>query len=126
MFADKNVYSMKLWRCSSTCDCEESEILKKRNYIESNEVKPMETKSRYEILRELSDKKESLMREKMQLDFQLSERKRNLKRLQRSVDDEIELVNEFEHQLPDRKKNIDDVIAAADSSINLLQKTNKS
>lgn len=84
----------------------------------------METKSRYEVMKELNDKKENLIREKDGLDAQLKSLKIQLRDQKRELEDAEELVKDFEAEVPGKKKFIDDLIKASEASIASLQGLN--
>jgi hypothetical protein len=84
----------------------------------------METKSRFEVLKELNDKKESLLREKNTLDEQLLAKKREYKKNQRIMEDAVEEISQFEKSIPDKKNYIDELIKATEASISSLQQIN--
>lgn len=84
----------------------------------------METKSRFEVLKELNDKKENLLREKNGLDEQMLLKKKQLKVNERTIEDFREDVIEFEKTIPTKKAYIDELIKATEASIESLQKIN--
>ena len=84
----------------------------------------MEKKSRFEVLKELNDKKEALLREKNGLNEQVLQKKKQIKADERIVEDQKEELVEFEKNIPEKQSYIDELIRATDASIESLQKIN--
>ena len=84
----------------------------------------METKSRFEVLKELNDKKESLLREKEALDDFVLAKKKQIKERKRQIEDMEEELADYENRVPEKKKYIDELIKTTDASIDSLQKIN--
>jgi hypothetical protein len=84
----------------------------------------METKSRFEVMREFADKKEALMREKEALDAQLLQMRKIHKQHERTMVEKAEEIEEFAASIPEKKANIDMLIKATEASIDSLQGLN--
>jgi chromosome segregation ATPase len=78
----------------------------------------MQTKSRYEVVAELEEKKRNLIRERDSLDKVLLSMKKELKELKREIEDKEEEITEFESSMEDSKKTIQTLIESVDESLN--------
>ena len=78
----------------------------------------MQTKSRYEVVAELEEKKRNLIRERDSLDKVLLSKKKDLKELKREIEDKEEEITEFESSMEDSKKTIQTLIESIDESLN--------
>ena len=77
----------------------------------------METKSRYEVIAESEAQKRNLIREREGFDNLLIEKKKELKELQRDIDDKKEEIKDFEDSLEKSKETITELIASVDDSL---------
>lgn len=84
----------------------------------------METKSRFEVLKELNDKKEVLMRERNKLDTDTIAWEKEQKRLNKELTDFEVQYETFNQLLPTQRKNIDSLIKSVEESIESLQRVN--
>ena len=77
----------------------------------------METKSRYEVISELEEQKRNLIREREGFDNLLVLKKKELKELNRELDDKNEEIKDFEDSMENSKKTITELIASVDDSL---------
>lgn len=77
----------------------------------------MQTKSRYEVISDLEEQKRSLIREKLGLDDTLKLKQKNLKNLERDVEDKKEEIKDFEKSMKERKEMIKELINGIDASL---------
>lgn len=77
----------------------------------------METKSRYEVVAELEEKKRNLIREGDGFNKVLLAKKKQLRELKREVEDEEQEIKEFEDSMEDSKKTIKTLIESIDDSL---------
>ena len=77
----------------------------------------METKSRYEVISELEEQKRNLIREREGFDNLLILKKKELKELNRELDDKNEEIKDFEDSMENSKKTITELIASVDDSL---------
>lgn len=77
----------------------------------------METKSRYEAMADLEEKKRSLILERDSFDSKLQTKKKELKELKRELEDKEEEIKEFEESIEDQKKTISELIKSTDESL---------
>jgi len=82
----------------------------------------METKSRYEVIAELEDKKRSLIKERDSFADKVKESKRELRDAKREVEDSEEALKEFEESIDERKVTIKELIQSIDESLNRFSK----
>jgi uncharacterized protein HemX len=80
------------------------------------EVK-METKSRYEILKELNDKKQNYIIEKSRIDDVIKAKERKLKQMSRDLEDLKEEIAEMKSKVKEQEKTYDILIAEVEKSI---------
>ncbi len=78
----------------------------------------METKSRYEVIAELEEKKRTLIINRDNLPGELKEKERELKILKREVEDKEEENKEFEEAIKTQKDTINELIKSTDDSLN--------
>src|SRR3990167_3847929 len=88
--------------------------------IDEGEETKMETKSRYEILKELNDKKEALMREKESIELAKFNYLKEIKKRERELEDYKEGVEAWKKNIPRQIELITDLIKSVDASINSL------
>lgn len=84
--------------------------------------KEMETKSRYEVIAELEDKKRNLIREREGFDKRLLEKKKELRDLKREIEDKDEEIKEFESSMVASKETINTLIKSVDDSLDRFTK----
>lgn len=105
-----------------------SDSLRKHNLMKGGNEQ-METKSRYEVISELESQKRNLIREREGFDKVLLMKKKDLKDLQRDVEDKEEEIKDFEDSMEDSKKTITELINSVDDSLkrfaNLQEKSKK-
>jgi chromosome segregation ATPase len=77
----------------------------------------METKSRYEVIAELEAQKRNLIREREGFDKVLLLKKRDLKDLERDLEDKKEELKEFEESMEASKQTITQLIESVDDSL---------
>ena len=77
----------------------------------------METKSRYEVISELEEQKRNLIREREGFDNLLILKKKELKELNRELEDKNEEIKDFEDSMENSKKTITELIASVDDSL---------
>lgn len=94
----------------------------KKKYMKFNELKGgnniMETKSRYEVIAELEEKKRNLIINRDNLPGELKEKEKELKMLKREVEDKEEENKEFEEAIESQKATINELIKSTDDSLN--------
>ena len=78
----------------------------------------METKSRYEVIAELEEKKRNLIINRDNLPGELQERQRELKNMNREVEDKEEEIKEFTEAMETQKATINELIKSTDDSLN--------
>ena len=95
---------------------------KEKKYKRFNELKggnkQMETKSRYEVIAELEEKKRSLILDRDALGDNLKIKQRNLRDLKRELEDRTEETKEYEDSLKEQKETINELIKSVDESLN--------
>lgn len=77
----------------------------------------METKSRYEVIAELEDKKRKLIREKADITEILKAKKKELKEMYRKLEDKKEEIKDFEDSMEEKESTIDTLINSVDESL---------
>lgn len=88
----------------------------------------METKSRYEVISELEEKKRNLIRERDNIKNELEEKKKNLKLLEREksdamllldrrIEDSKEDITVFQEDMGERKETIKELIVGVEDSL---------
>ena len=97
---------------------------KKFNELKGGE-KRMETKSRYEVIAELEEKKRDLIRDRDSLGDELKSKKRSIRDYERDLEDKKEEAKEFEESLEERKETINELIKSVDESLNRFAELNK-
>ena len=97
-----------------------------KKYMKFNELKGgkkiMETKSRYEVIAELEEKKRALILDRDALKDNLKIKKRNLRDIKRDLEDEEEKVKEYEDSMDEQKTTINELIKSVDESLNRFAK----
>ena len=78
----------------------------------------METKSRYEVIAELEEKKRELIVERDSQPQLIIVKKRDIKMVQRQLEDKEEDLADFQANLVDRKETIQALIDSTDESLN--------
>lgn len=87
------------------------------------EVIQMETKSRYEVIADLESQKRSLIKERDGLNDVLLSKKKELRDLEREVDDTEEEISNFEKSMVEKKATITELISSIDLSLKRLSET---
>jgi TolA-binding protein len=77
----------------------------------------MNTKSRYEVIAELEDKKRSLIIQKDGLNDKLTEMKRSLRDMKRDVEDQEEEIKLFEENKKRQEETFDELIKSTEESL---------
>ena len=86
----------------------------------------METKSRYEVISDLEEKKRALIKEKDSFKDAIRKREVAIKNGKRQLEDmEEELVN-FKESIEEKKATITELIASVDNSLERLSSLSKS
>ncbi len=85
----------------------------------------METKSRYEILQELTNKKDTLIKEKADLEVTLRNKKRQLLDAELNLEVKKEEITMLEVEVPARVKMVEELINNTQLSINKLDSQKK-
>ena len=80
----------------------------------------METKSRYEVIKELEDQKRALIIERDGFKDQIYAREKQLKNLKRDIEDKEEDLEHFRDSVEERKSTIEDLISSVDASLEKL------
>ena len=81
------------------------------------EVRGMETKSRYEVIAELEEKKRELILEGDNIDSKLKFKERELKELKRRIEDKEEEIKEFKDKMKQMKDTNKELIKSIDDSL---------
>ena len=80
----------------------------------------METKSRYEVIADLEEKKRSLIVERDSSELALHQKGKGIKEIKRQLEDAEEELKEFEESLEQRKETITELINSVDDSLKRL------
>jgi len=88
--------------------------------LKYQEVKTMETKSRYEVIADLEKQKRQLIVERDSLNDFLVSKQKEIKELKREVEDKIEDMDNFEKSMADKKETIKELISSIDLSLQRL------
>ena len=86
----------------------------------------METKSRYEVMTDLQATKQTLMRQKLDLDQEVLNKERDIKNHKRALEDKEEDLMLFKAKLGDKKVMLDSLIKSTEESIAQLQQMSQS
>lgn len=92
--------------------------------IKGGKIK-METKSRYEVIAELEDKKRSLIQERDSFPDKIIKLKKEIKFDERELEDKKEELMEFEKTVEERKETIKELITSIDDSLKRLSNISK-
>lgn len=80
----------------------------------------LDTKSRFEVMAELENKKRQLIEQKAGLSQEVKQREKNIRELERRIaDDKLEL-EEFKESLEERRTMLDTLIKSAEDSLNKI------
>ena len=82
----------------------------------------METKSRYEVMSELENKKAELIRERESFADKIKVKEIEIKNFVRALEDRQEDLKFFKETLEDRKETIKELIAGIDASLERFNK----
>lgn len=86
----------------------------------------METKSRYEVIAELEDKKRNLIRERDSFESQVKDKEKGIKELKRDLEDlELEL-KDFKDSIKEKKATIQELITSINESLKRFENLGKS
>ncbi|GBE19345.1 hypothetical protein BMS3Abin17_00068 [archaeon BMS3Abin17] len=101
----------------------------KKKYMKFNKLKGgnniMETKSRYEVIADLEEKKRSLILQRDDLPGNLINMKKELKDLNREVEDKEESIKDYEETIKTQKETLNELIKSVDESLNRFAELNK-
>ena len=86
----------------------------------------METKSRYEVISELEEKKRELIMERDSLEDGIHHREKQIKNVKRQLEDMEEELGEYKHKLNDRRETITELIKSVDDSLKRFENIGKS
>lgn len=100
-----------------------------KKYMKFNELKGgsniMETKSRYEVIAELEEKKRNLIINRDNLPGELQAKEKELKILKREVEDKEEENKEFKEAIESQTATINELIKSTDDSLNRFAELGK-
>jgi len=85
----------------------------------------METKSRYEVIAELEERKRDLIMDRDSLDRKLKQQERQLVILKRDVEDKEADINEFKESMEQQKNTIDELIKSTDETLQKFMQINR-
>jgi len=85
----------------------------------------METKSRYEVIAELEDKKRALIVNRDSLDDVLKGSERELKKMKREIEDKEEDIKNFKDSMKEQKETIQELIKSIDEGLDRFASINK-
>ena len=80
----------------------------------------METKSRYEVICELEEKKRSLIVERDSSGLAIQTKEKAIKQIKRQVEDAEEELEEFKESLKQRRETLTELITSVDDSLKRL------
>ena len=80
----------------------------------------METKSRYEVLQELEQRKRALLEQLHGFDDAVAAKEKEIKLALRDVDDNKEELEAFKKRIPEAKLSIEVLIKSVDESLKML------
>jgi len=80
----------------------------------------METKSRYEVISDLEEKKREFIKERDSFDDQVRYKLKQIKLAKRQIEDMEEDMEEYEKGIDDRKLTIIELIKSVDASLERL------
>ena len=94
-------------------------MLKKKSHFKrlKGGNKIMETKSRYEVIAELEERKRNLIMERESFADKIREKKKEIRNMERELEDEKEELKEFEESVAQRKETIKELIESTDESL---------
>ena len=84
-----------------------------------------ETKSRYEVIADLEERKRKLIVERESFADKIKESKKNIRDSERQLEDEKEDLIEFENTIEDRKETIKELIQSVEDSLARFAELNK-
>jgi len=85
----------------------------------------METKSRYEVIADLEEKKRNLIMQRNNLDSGLKASERQLKEMKRELEDKEEDIKDYKNSMSSQKETMNELIKSVDESLNRLSKLNE-
>lgn len=77
----------------------------------------MDTKSRYEVIAELEEKKRTLILERDSFDDKVIKKEKDIKLMKREVEDMEEDLKEYKESIEKRKDTIKELIGSVDDSL---------
>lgn len=86
----------------------------------------METKSRYDVISELEQKKIALIKEREGYPDKIRAKKREIRELERELDDQKEELKDMEDSIEERKETIKELIDSVDDSLKRLNQSSLS
>jgi len=102
---------------------------KDKKYKALNEMKGgmniMETKSRYEVIADLEEKKRDLILSRDSLADELKGKKKGLRNMKRDIEDKEEEIKDFEESMKDREETTNELIKSVDESLNRFAELSK-
>ena len=84
-----------------------------------------DTKSRYEVIAELEERKRNLIAERESFPDRILDEKRELRNMKRELEDKEEEIAEFEKSIDGRKETIKELIRSIDDSLARFAELNK-
>ncbi len=93
--------------------------------LKGGQTDRMETKSRYEVIADLEQRKRDIIVERDSLEVSLKRKERDLKSLKRDVEDQEDEVKVFKDSIKDQKVTMTELIKSIDESLNRFTKLNK-
>jgi len=84
------------------------------------------TKSRYEVIAELEQKKRALIMEREGFSDKVKQKKRELRDMKREYEDAEEELKEYEESLTERKETIKELVKSVDESLSRFAELSKS
>ena len=85
----------------------------------------METKSRYEVIADLEEKKRQIICSRDGLDQKLKDHKRHLKQMQRDIEDKEEEIKEFEESMEDQRTTFNELLKSTEETLNRFTTMNQ-
>ena len=82
----------------------------------------MNTKSRYEVISDLEEKKRDLIKQRDSFDDVLRTQAKELREMKREVEDKEEDIKEFKESLKEKKETIKELIRSVDQSLERFSK----
>jgi len=96
-------------------------MLETKNWLKGGKIQ-METKSRYEVIAELEEKKRNYILSRDGLKNKLKLMERKLRDTRREYEDEQEAVKDFKEDIKEQEKTYDTLIKSVEESLNRFNK----